>query len=56
MPTTMEQVVTQLGSEFHFLKNSELLKNRLTRLFSSTIGTVIGSQYVREKLSIALLF
>ena len=28
----------------------------LTRLFSSTVRTVIGSQYVRKKLSIALLF
>ena len=30
--------------------------NMLTRVFSSTIRTVLGSQFVREKLSIALLF
>ena len=39
--------------------SSELLKfpeNRLTRLFSSTRRLLIGSQFVREKLSIALLF
>ena len=33
-----------------------LQDNMLTGLFSSTIRTVIGSQYVREKWSIALLF
>ena len=41
------------SSEFHF-KNSELL--RFSRVFSSTIRTVIGSQFVQENLSTALLF
>ena len=41
------------GSEFHF-KNSELL--RFSGVFSSTIRTVIGSQFVLENLSTALLF
>ena len=31
-------------------------ENSLTGLYYSTIRTVIGSQFVREKLSIALLF
>ena len=37
-------------------KYSNSQDNMLTEVFSSTIRTVIGSQYVREKLSIALLF
>ena len=35
---------------------SNFPENRLTRLLSSTIRTVIDGQFVREKLSIALLF
>ena len=35
---------------------SNFPEHRLTRLFSSTIRTVFGSQHVRKKLSIALLF
>ena len=45
-----------LALRFIFLKMASCLKKRLTRLFSSTIRTVIGSQFVREKWSIALLF
>ena len=35
---------------------SKIPENRLTRLFSSKIRTAIGSQFVGEKLSTALLF
>ena len=48
-----------LGCEFFLFEKigscCNFPENRLTRLFSSTIRTVIGSQYVRKKLSIALL-
>ena len=41
------------------MKNSDLLKfpkNMLAGLYSSTIRTVFSSQFVRERLYIALLF
>ena len=49
------------GFEFHFIFEKiascfHFKDNMLTGLFSSTIRTVIGSRFVRQKLSIALLF
>ena len=56
----LRQMFLALNFIFFFFENSELQtffeENSLTRLFSSTFRAVIGSQYVRENLSIALLF
>ena len=43
-------------ASFQLFLKPPLVDNMLTGMFSSTMRSVIGSEFVRKKLSIALLF